>query len=90
MKTIDKFSEFQLSEWIEELQCIQREFKDTHVLLHEKQLVSEQEACRLLSISERTMRRYRKNHFLHYIKINKQIYYLKFLLLSDLLERCRI
>lgn len=49
-------------------------------------LIREDDVCKKLMVSARSMRRYRKQNYFRYIRIGGQIFYYKVSLLSDLLK----
>lgn len=49
-------------------------------------LIREEEVCKKLMVSVRSMRRYRKQNYFRYIRIGGQIFYYKVSFLSDLLQ----
>lgn len=89
MKAIENTNESLFQQWIKELNNFQEGVVSINIALNNEQLLSEDKVCKLLGVCNRTMRRYRQNHLLHYIKISKQIYYLKFVLINDLIALCK-
>ncbi len=85
MKAIENTNEGLFQQWIKELNNFQQEVLSVNIALNNEQLLSEEKVCKLLGVCDRTMRRYRQQHLIHYVKISKQIYYLKFVLINDLL-----
>lgn len=85
MKSYEKFNEHQLQYWQEELSRLKadpsfavQKFKDM--------LITERQTSDLLGVTERTMRRYRKNDLLPYAKIGGRIFYLKNLLYQHFIQ----
>lgn len=85
MNNLMKFSEAQLGAWNDEIIMLQNQLLQRDVPLTKEQFLTEQEVCQLLSISDRTMRRYRNESFLHCMKFKGRVLFLKIVFLQDLL-----
>lgn len=90
MKNLSTFSEAQLLQLQDEIEELREQLSTSDLILSKGQVMSEQQVCALLGVTCRTMQRYRNAHLLHYIKLHKQIYYIKILLILDLLKHCKM
>lgn len=87
MGKLSFFTEVQLQDWLAELEECQHQLLHAEIQLDRTHLLPETEVCKLLGVTERTMRRYRKKKYLRYIKLDGRIFYLKVLLYIDLVLR---
>lgn len=85
MKQFSLFSESQINEWIMALKQIIENILSQGIQLDRKMLMTEKEVAQLLRVSERTMRTYRNQKYLHHIKIEGTVFYLQFILFLDLI-----
>ena len=85
MKQFSHFSESQINEWMMALKQIIENILTEGIQLDRKMLMTEKEVAHLLRVSERTMRTYRNQKYLHHIKIEGNVYYLSTILYLDLI-----
>lgn len=85
MKTSLLFSENQIETWLCELQSFNQELLLLNVPFDKNYLFTEEDVAQILGVSLRTMRTYRKKKYLHHLKLEGRIYYLKILLYIDLI-----
>lgn len=85
MKTSLLFSEFQIHQWIEEMQQLHQDLLQLNIPFSEDQVIPEDRVCHILGVTSRTMRTYRKQHYLRYFKMEGRVYYLKIILYVDLI-----
>lgn len=88
MKTYHLFNELQIKEWMQEISTFHKELISLHVPFSKEQLYTEEEVSKILGVTVRTIRTYRKKQHLRYIKIQGRIYFLKILLYVDMVLLC--
>ena len=81
MKTKSQFSEAEIMEWI----AMRKDLENVINPFTKENLMTESEVCTIMGVTDRTMRKYRKMHYIGFIKISGQIFYFKNLLYKDLL-----
>ena len=86
MKTPPLLSEAQLLQWHEELEAMHKELRNGVVPLTAANVLTEQDVCALLKVTNRTVRKYRKQQFIGYTKMAGTIIYFRNLLYLDLVR----
>ena len=88
MRTYHLFSETQIKTWMEEIAAFHEELISLKIPFSKEHLYTEEEVSEILGVTVRTVRTYRKKHYLRYIKFKGRIYFLKVLLYVDLILFC--
>ncbi|MBN9312048.1 MAG: hypothetical protein BGO40_07365 [Chryseobacterium sp. 39-10] len=78
-----------LEQWRHEQRELHRQLLKGNFVLDETMIVHESTLAKLLGVGEHTMRNYRAQHLLHYIKLRSQVFYIKPLVFLDLLDLCQ-
>ena len=84
MNAVLKLSEFKLREWIEDIKLQYQKMNAADAPLLKEQMLTEQEVCAILSVSDRTMRAYRQRGYFHFMKLYGNIYYIRWIFLLDM------
>ena len=88
------FNPYLIHSWFSQIEDLRKEMLSMDFILDRDQIYTEEEVCRMLQVTPRTLRSYRKNNKLHYIRLGGRIYYSKLLLHIDILleseERYRL
>ena len=84
MKNIHFVTEAQFLEWYQEVARVHKEMAQGIIPLTKENILMEQEVCELLGVTSRTLRKYRQQQYLGFIKMEGLIFYLKPLLYMDL------
>ena len=88
MRTYHLFSETQIKIWMDEIAAFHEELISLKIPFSKEHLYTEEEVSEILGVTVRTVRTYRKKHYLRYIKFKGRIYFLKVLLYVDLILMC--
>lgn len=84
MKNTHFATESQFLEWYQEVARVHKELAQGIIPLTKENILMEQEVCELLGVTSRTLRKYRQQQYLGFIKMEGLIFYLKPLLYMDL------
>ena len=84
MKNFNILSEAENNEWLQELRVLRAKILCGDFSITRKDFISEHEVVELLQVTSRTMRTYRQKRYLHFIKMNGSIFYLRHLFYIDL------
>lgn len=86
MKLYDNISGALLMQMNKEVKMMRKGIIPDFGTLTKEHFYTENEMCEMLGVTHRTLRTYRKNNLLGYIKIAGRILYLKYLFALDLLS----
>lgn len=90
MRKLDLISEAQFWAQFEEIKVLHQKLSESILPLRREDILTEQEVCEILRVSPRTMLRYRKREYFHYIKLEGTVLYHNVVLYYDLLALCKI
>ena len=84
MKNFNFITEAQFMDWYQEIARLHKELAQGIVPLTKENIMMESEVCDLLGVTTRTLRKYRQQRYIGFIKMEGLIFYLKPLLYIDL------
>lgn len=85
MKKFSHYSESQIREWYLELKKMYREMMVLELPFDRNHILPEEFVAEVLGVSVRTMRNYRAQKHLLFLKLDGRIYYIKPLLYAELI-----
>ncbi|WHF51446.1 hypothetical protein QGN23_13620 [Chryseobacterium gotjawalense] len=84
MKSFNFITDGDFLEWYQEVSRVHKELAEGTIPLTKENILMEHEVCELLGVTARTLRKYRQQKYLGFVKMEGLIFYLKPLLYLDL------
>ena len=85
MRNLNLFTEAQFLDWYQEVAMVHRNMMQAIVPLTKENILTEEEVCELLGVTDRTLRTYRQKQYIGFAKLAGRIIYIRNLLYLDLL-----